>query len=106
MRSHTGGFMTMGTDRAYDQSIKKKLNTKSSTMFDIFGVDDVLTQVIWNRCFLKKQVYNIHNSISIKIIRATSNWRRMAGNQVERGLATSISGIISSLIGSQNRKHL
>ena len=45
-RSHTGGFMTMGTGGAYDQSSKQKLNTKSSTEADLIGVYDVLTQVI------------------------------------------------------------
>ena len=29
MRSHTGGFMTMGSGGAYVQSSKQKLNTKS-----------------------------------------------------------------------------
>ena len=45
-RSHTGGFMTMGTGGAYVQTRKQNLNTKSSNEADIFGVDDVLTQVI------------------------------------------------------------
>ena len=31
MRSHTGGFTTMGTGGAYMQYIKHKMNTKSST---------------------------------------------------------------------------
>ena len=31
MRSHTGGFMTMGIGGAYVQSRKQNLNTKSST---------------------------------------------------------------------------
>ena len=31
MSSHTGLFMTVGTGGAYAQSIKQKLNTKSST---------------------------------------------------------------------------
>ena len=53
MRSHTGGFMTMGTLGAYVQSRKKKLNIKSSTEADIIVVYDVLTQVIWTRYFLK-----------------------------------------------------
>ena len=53
MRSHTGGFMNMRTGGSYVQSSKQKLNTKSSTEVKIVGVDDVLTQVIWNRYFLK-----------------------------------------------------
>ena len=41
-----------------------------------------------------------------KIIRVSSNWRIMADDQVARGLATSISYIISSLIGSRSRNYL
>ena len=52
-RSHTGGFMTIGTGGAYVQSRKHKLNIKSSTEAELFGVDDVLTQVIWTCYFLK-----------------------------------------------------
>ena len=53
MRSHTDGFMTMVTGGSHVQSIKQKLNTKISTEADFVVVDDVLTQVIWNRYFLK-----------------------------------------------------
>ena len=53
MRSHTGGFMTMGTGGAYVQSIKQKINTTSSTDAKLVGVDDLLTQVMWNLYFLK-----------------------------------------------------
>ena len=47
MRSHTGGFITMGTGGAYVHSRKHKLNTKSSTEAELVRVHDVLTQVIW-----------------------------------------------------------
>ena len=49
MRSHNGGFMTMGIGGAYVQFIKQNLNTNSSTEANIVGVDYVLTQVIWTR---------------------------------------------------------
>ena len=57
MSSHTGGFMTMGTGGAYVYSSKQKLNANSSTEAEIFGVYDVLTQVICKQYFLKEQVY-------------------------------------------------
>ena len=63
MRIHTCGFMTMGTVGAYVQSIKHKLNTNSSTESELVGVDDVLTQVIWTRYFLKEQGYIIHDNV-------------------------------------------
>ena len=53
IRTHTGGFMTIVTGGAYVQSIKQKLNTNSSTEAELVGIDDVLTQVIWTRYFLK-----------------------------------------------------
>ena len=53
MRSHTGGFMTMGTVGGNVQYRKQKLNTNSSTKSNIFGADDVLIQVIWALYFLK-----------------------------------------------------
>ena len=62
-RSHTGGFMTMVTGGDYAQSRKQNLKTKSSTEAEVFGVDDVLTQVILTRYFLKEQVYIIHDNV-------------------------------------------
>ena len=46
MRSHTGGFMTMGTVGAYIQSSKHNLNTNSSTEAKLVVIDYVLTQGI------------------------------------------------------------
>ena len=63
MRSQTGGFMTMGTGGAYVQSRKKNQNTKSSTDSKLVGVDDVLTQIIWTRYFLKEQGCMIHDNV-------------------------------------------
>ena len=63
MRSCTSGFMTMGTIGAYVQYIKNKLKNKSSTEVDVIGVENVLTQVIWNRHFLKNQGYKIHGNV-------------------------------------------
>ena len=63
MRSHTGGFMTTGTGRAYVQSRKQNMNSKSSTEAKLVGVDDVLTQVIRTQYFPKEQGYMIHNNV-------------------------------------------
>ena len=63
IRSRTGGFMTMVTVGAYVQYSKQKLNTKSSTEDDLVGLNDVLTQLIWTRYFLKEQEYIIHGNV-------------------------------------------
>ena len=44
MRSHTGGFVNMGTVGAYVHSRKYNLNTKISNESELVGVDDVLSQ--------------------------------------------------------------
>ena len=63
MRIHTGDFMTMGIGGAYILYSKQKINTKSSTEAKLVGVDDVLTQMIWNRYFLKDQRNEIHDTV-------------------------------------------
>ena len=42
---------------------KQKLNTNSSTEAELVDVDDVLTQVIWTRYFLKEQGHMIHDIV-------------------------------------------
>ena len=54
-RSHNSGFMAMVTEGTYLQYIKQKLKNKISTDANLVGVEDVLTQVIWTRYFLKEQ---------------------------------------------------
>ena len=44
--------------------------------------------------------------LSINILRALSNWRRMADNQLSSGIEAPISYIISSLILSQSRRYM
>ena len=64
MRSHTGGFMTMGTEGAYVKSSKQRSNPKISTEADLVEVDNVLTQVICIRYFLKEKGCDIHDNVS------------------------------------------
>ena len=45
------------------KSRNHKLNIKSSPEEKLVGVDDVPTQVIWIRYFLKEQGYMIHDDI-------------------------------------------
>ena len=56
------GFVTMVIGVAFAQS-SKKMNTNSSTQDELVGVDDVLTQVICTRYFLKDQGYEIHDNV-------------------------------------------
>ena len=82
MRSHTGGFMTMVTVGAYMKFSKQKLNTKSSTEADIFGLDDVLTQVICTQYFLKEHGCMINDNVIYQdnqsMIRLEKNGKRLS----------------------------
>ena len=84
MRSHTIGFMTMVTVGAYVQSIKK-LNTKSSTESEIFGVGDVLLQLICTQYLLKQQGYEIHENFIYQdnqsAIKLENNGRRSSSKR-------------------------
>ena len=85
MMSHTGGLVTMGTGGTYFQYIKKKLNTKSSTEAKLVGVENILTQVIWTRYFLKDQGYDIHDNFIYQdnqsAIKLENNGRRSSSKQ-------------------------
>lgn len=59
MKSHTGIFMSMGGGAMYSNSIKQKLNTKSSTEAELVAVDDAMSQLIWTRYFLHAQGYDL-----------------------------------------------
>ena len=88
MRSHTGGFVTMGTVGAYVWSSKQKLNTNSSTEAELVGVDDVLTQVIRNQYFLKDKGCDIHDNVIYQDNQNAIKLEMMVVNQVVIGQDT------------------
>ena len=51
MRGHAGGGLTMGQGFPISVSSKQKLNTRSSTESEIFGVDQLMPLVLWARNF-------------------------------------------------------
>ena len=106
MRSHTGGFTTMWTWRTYVQFNQNNLTLKFHLWPSLLG-----WTMSWQRWSGTDTSWKSRDTISmeilsIKIIRVSSNWRRMVDNQVTSVLATSISDIISSLIQSQSRNHI
>ena len=68
------------------QSIKHKLNTKSSTEAELVGVDDILTLVIWTRYLLKEQGCKIHNNVVYQdnqsAIKIENNGRQFISNSM------------------------
>ena len=62
-RSHTGGGMSLGKGIIQSQSIKQKLNTKSSTESELVGADDISTMILWTLFFMEAQSYLIKKNI-------------------------------------------
>ena len=62
MRSHTGGYITMGKGSLYSSSKRQKLTTKSSTEAELVGASDFLNQTLWTVHFLKAQGFEVHTS--------------------------------------------
>jgi hypothetical protein len=54
--------MMLGKGAVYATSTRQKLNTKSSTEAELVAVDDILSQVLWTRYFLKAQGYDVTES--------------------------------------------
>jgi hypothetical protein len=59
MKSHTGGYFSLGKGAVYATSTRQNLNTKGSTEDELVAVSDVLPQVIWTRYFLRHQGYDV-----------------------------------------------
>ena len=65
-RSHAGDFVTIVIGISYAQSSKQKLHTNISIYVNLVRVYDVLTQLIWNRYFLKNQENKICDNVIYK----------------------------------------
>ena len=63
IRGHTVGVLSMGRGFPVLTSIKKKLNTRSSTEEEIVGVDDCMPAVCWTRYYLESQDYSFAENI-------------------------------------------
>jgi hypothetical protein len=59
MKSHTGGYTSLGQGIFLPKSSKQKVNTKSSSEAEVVGTSDDLPHAIWAKLFLTAQDYNI-----------------------------------------------
>ena len=55
-KSHSGACLTLGHGTVLSISAKQKINTKSSTEAELYGVDDAMTFVMWMKHFFESQV--------------------------------------------------
>lgn len=59
MRSHMGAMLTFGKGAVFSLSNKRKVNSTSSTVAEIIGVDDAMNFVMWVKQFIEQQVQNL-----------------------------------------------
>ena len=53
MQSHTGAMLTFGKGAVFSLLNKQKVNSTSSTVAKIIGVDDAMNFVMWVKLFIK-----------------------------------------------------
>jgi hypothetical protein len=63
MKSHSGGFGTLGKVAFYATSTTQKLNKTSPTESEIMAAAEVLPQVLWTTSFLRHQGYAVKNAV-------------------------------------------
>ena len=61
MKSHSGGFGTLGRGAFYANSTTQKLNTTSSTESEVVAASEMIPQALWTKSFLLHQGYNTNN---------------------------------------------
>ncbi len=66
MCGHTGGGMTIGRGFPVSVSTKQKLNTKSLTESELFGVDNMMPIILWTPYFLLSQGYGVIENLLLQ----------------------------------------
>ena len=65
-KSYTGACLTLGHGSILYISVKKNINTKSSTEAELVGVDDAMTFVMWMKHFFESQVRSVDMDSALK----------------------------------------
>lgn len=63
MRGHTRGGLSLGRGFPIVNSMKQKLNTRSSMESELVGVDNCMPAILWTRYFMEAQGYGIKENI-------------------------------------------
>ena len=78
----------------------------SSTEADIDGVDDVMTQVIWTRYFLKEQGINIHGNIIYQYNQSAIKLEENGRQWIRKRKRNINIRYYLLLMGSRSKRHL
>jgi len=95
----SGAVMTLGKGGIYGTSTRQRVNTRSSTEYELVGVNDAMPQILWTRyCFSRLKDTMLKIQLSFRIIRVQYCWKRIARHRAAKELATLTSDISLLLI--------
>ena len=63
MRGQTGGALTLGRGCPTVQTTKTKCATRSSTIQELVAVDEMMSDILWTRLFMKEQGIKVTDNI-------------------------------------------
>ena len=63
MKSHTGAIFTLGKGAIISDSMKQKVNTRSSTEAEMVAIDDKISKVIKTTRFIEHQGFEVKLNI-------------------------------------------
>jgi hypothetical protein len=63
MRGQTGGALTLGRGCPTVQTMKAKCTTRSSTIQELVAVDEMMSDILWTRLFMKEQGIKVRDNI-------------------------------------------
>jgi hypothetical protein len=62
-KSHTGSVMTLGSGVICSDSLKQKVNARSSTEAELIASDDVISKILWTKRFIEAQGHKVKANI-------------------------------------------
>jgi hypothetical protein len=65
-KSHTGASMTLGNGLIYSTSTKQKIYTQSSAEAELVSLDDVISKILWVKCFMEAQGWNVNQNVILR----------------------------------------
>jgi len=65
MKSHTGSTFSLGKGAIFSDSMKQKVNSRSSTEAELISVDDRISKVLWTKKFIECQGFK---KLKLKVI--------------------------------------
>ena len=84
-KSHSGGVLLWGQGTIIVQSIKQKINTRSSTEAEIVAVDDLMNKIVWTKLFVEAQGYSVKENILFQdnksAIQLENNGKMLSGKR-------------------------